>query len=71
MLILSQDKKKIVNLKEGFALEIVENIIYTFCSGDNYAILGEYKDEERAKEIFEAIWKGLRQGLDFYEMWDE
>lgn len=75
MIIVSQDKMEIFNFEEMFRLyvdnwsnEKFATEPNCFCikaekSSDNMicAFLGEYKTEERAKEVLKEIW-------EFYEM---
>lgn len=65
MVILSQDKKEIVNFDNIMNIETTDcdedgyGIFAGFIVGrdDNYRILGYYKTEERAKEILQDILK--------------
>lgn len=65
MIIVSQDKDKIINYDNVQLLWINENIlnktIKTFYIYADHDFLGEYKTEERAKEVLQEIWK-------FYEI---
>ena len=56
MLIVSQDKKEIVNFDSGFCLNILTGATKQVINIDGHKI-GEYKTEERAKEILEEIVK--------------
>lgn len=65
MIIVSQDKDKIINHDNVQLLWINKNIlnetIETFYIYADHDFLGEYKTEERAKEVLKEIWK-------FYEI---
>lgn len=56
MLIVSQDKKEIVNFDYGFCLDILTGATKQVINIDGHKI-GEYKTEERAKEILQEIIK--------------
>lgn len=64
MIIVSQDKSVIVNFNNIESIEIgnaEENqgkgIIYTRLVSDYFYKIGEYKTEERAKEVLSLIYK--------------
>ena len=67
MIIVSQDKSVIVNFNNAEAIEI-GNVEENQCKGTIYARLvsdyfykiGEYKTEERAKEVLQEIIKEYR-----------
>lgn len=63
MLILSQDRQRVVNFKDITELYVSyiddDSTIYCDTNNDNEITLGFYKDKERCKEILEEI-------LDFY-----
>ena len=65
MIIVSQDKDTIINHDNVQLLWINKNIlnetIKTFYIYADHDFLGEYKTEERAKEVLQEIW-------EFYEM---
>ena len=65
MIIVSQDKDKIINYDNVQLLWINEHIlnktIKTFYIYADHDFLGEYKTEERAKEVLQEIW-------EFYEI---
>ena len=60
MIIVSQDKKDIINFNNIKAISIKENKIiaigqFIIAEEDGAYILGEYKTEERAKEVLQEI----------------
>ena len=65
MVIISQDKEEMVNLKIILSIKLYHDDedneslyeIYTTVNapGDNYILLGVYKTEERAKEVLNEI----------------
>ena len=81
MIIINQDKTEIFNFEEIFRLyvdnwsnEEFETEPNCFCikaekSSDNmiYAFLGEYKTEERAKEVLQEIIKAYKETNYEYE----
>ena len=81
MIIVSQDRKEIINFNYGFCLNILTGTRKQVINIDGHKI-GEYKTEERAKEVlqdiantytligfeFEDINGGSRQRLPIYEM---
>lgn len=67
MIIVSQDKKKIINFDNIQYINIFKNQLYAGNIpnnklGDFDTLLGEYTTEERAKEVLEEIsdWYGLK-----------
>ena len=59
MIIVSQDKKAIVNFKKINWLQVEErSIIYNY-GKDYWNKLGDYKTEERAKEVLQEIVKAM------------
>ena len=64
MLILSQDRQRVVKFKDITDLYVSyihgDNTIYCDTNNDSELKLGEYKTKERCKEILEEI-------LDFYQ----
>lgn len=67
MLIVSQDKTKLINfnnIKEIRQIhEDYNNVEIEALINDNYTVLGKYKTTERAKEILEAIIKEYKKVL--------
>lgn len=69
MIIVSQDKDKIINhdnvqllwINKNILKNILNETIETFYIYADHDFLGEYKTEERAKEVLKEIWK-------FYEI---
>lgn len=62
MIIVSQDKKKIINFDNVLNIhtQIDEKKSLFFAETERYAIfLGEYKTEERAKEVLRDIVKAI------------
>lgn len=57
MIIVSQDKKCILNFDNIFGLFTKEKIIYASISDDLSAAIGSYDTEERALEILKDIPK--------------
>ncbi len=61
MIIVSQDKDKIINHDNVQLLWINKNIlnktIKTFYIYADHDFLGEYKTEERAKEVLQELWQ--------------
>ena len=65
MLILSQDKTKIVNLENIIGIGTNNNYI-NIRSVDRYVLnLGEYDTEERAKEVLQEIIKTYKFNINF------
>lgn len=61
MLIMSQDKKAVLNLDQSEILDIDPNSNYTTVDIDNCQ-MGEYESEERCKEILLSIMKTAEVG---------
>lgn len=57
MIIISQDKKCIVNFKNISNIYTHKCCIYEYLDKDVAVALGSYETEERTMEIFNAIWK--------------
>ena len=57
MLILTQNKKRIINLDQVFMLEADENKIYAKGQTDRCAYIGKYNSEVRAIEVLKEIFK--------------
>ena len=65
MIIVSQDKKEVINFEKILSVKLFHDDedneclyeIYTTVNapGDNYILLGQYKTEERAKEVLQEI----------------
>lgn len=65
MIIVSQDKKEVINFENILSVKLFHDDedneclyeIYTTVNapGDNYILLGEYSTEERAKEVLQEI----------------
>lgn len=74
MIILSQDKRMIINFDNISGIVIRKNtdedIFQLQCKseGENKRILGKYKTEERAKEILKGIAGGYELDMYIYEM---
>lgn len=74
MIIVSQDKRKIVNFENIDAIEIgnpseyVDGMFKVFASttSDNEYTLGRYSTEERAKEVLQEIMKRYLEIKCFY-----
>ena len=61
MIILSQDRSKILNFENTFKLIVEENYV-CISDGmydDNVEVIGIYKTEERAKEVLQEIIKSI------------
>lgn len=90
MIIIGQDKSIVVNLNNVDAIEIgnfkenqYKGTIYARLSSDYFYKIGEYKTEERAKEVLREIitrhgnWENMKVGqpsgicLPVYEMPEE
>lgn len=57
MLILSQDNRAIYDTEKSISVTVKDNIVYLLnVSGELAYPLGEYRDEERAKEVVEQIF---------------
>lgn len=54
MIIVSQDRKELINFDYGFCLSVLTGTTKQIIQIDGHKI-GEYKTEERAKEILENI----------------
>lgn len=68
MIILSQDNTGIYDFDNFSCIYTKENIVYvTTYSGELAFILGEYKNEERAKEVVADIFV-MMGSSDKYEM---
>lgn len=72
MIIVSQDKKRISeNLEIGvypeYNVEFPETKILCYKIENDYMILGEYKTEERAKEVLQEI-KRAYSDFRYYEI---
>lgn len=69
MIIVSQDKKSIYNFENIKSIDIVKNEIYLTDDilADIGTRIGEYKTEERAKEVLEEIIENI-QCKSFIEM---
>ena len=73
MIIVSQDKTKIVNFENidaieiGNPLEYVDGMFKVFASttSDNEYTLGRYSTEERAKEVLQEIINAIECWEDF------
>lgn len=71
MVIVSQDKKEVINFENILSVKLFHDDedneclyeIYTTVNapGDNYILLGEYNTEERAKEVLQEIVSKYRQ----------
>lgn len=57
MIIVSQDKKSILNFDNIVDLFTIEKVIYASVSNDLNTTIGRYDTEERALEIFSDISK--------------
>lgn len=57
MIIVSQDEKSIYNFNNIKSVDVIENAIFITDDilADRGAFLGEYKTEERAKEVLQEI----------------
>ena len=70
MLIMSQDKELIMNLDNADDIDLDPNTDYTTIDIDNCE-MGEYKSEERCKEILIEIMKTADVGGRVYYMPEE
>lgn len=65
MIIINQDKNNVINYDNVKSLWIEDNVLdetnTTFYINADEDFLGEYKTEERAKEVLKEIW-------EFYEI---
>ena len=74
MIIVSQDKKEIVNFDNIMNIEMTNcyedgyGIFAGFIVGrdDNYRLLGYYKTEEKAKEVIEGLFS-YRAVFEYYK----
>jgi len=74
MIIVSQDKKEVINFENILSVKLFHDDedneclyeIYTTVNapGDNYILLGEYNTEERAKEVLQEIVKKYSSYLE-------
>lgn len=83
MIIVSQDKKELINFENILSVKLFHDDedneclyeIYTTVNapGDNYILLGAYKTEERAKEVLREIVEIHRVAMPtaVYEMPEE
>lgn len=60
MLILSKDKKKIVNLDKITNMYILNNTVKCMLTDGGGTYIGLYNTEERAKEVLQEIFKVYR-----------
>lgn len=68
MIILSQNNEAIYDTEKSVCIYAKDNIVYLMnYSGELAYILGEYKSDDRAKEIVEDIFV-LQNCQDKYEM---
>lgn len=75
MIIVSQDKKEVINFENILSVKLFHDDedneclyeIYTTVNapGDNYILLGEYNKEERAKEVLQEIKDKYKEGIDY------
>ena len=68
MIIVSQDKKKAINLKAIQLINIFQNQLWAGNMSNNQlgdfdTVLGTYKSEERAKQVMQEI-------INRYESWE-
>lgn len=71
MLIVSQDKKTCVDLKNILYLRAESNGIYMFLPNSNYEIIAEYKNSKRAKEVLKTVWFACTHGEKSFIMPEE
>lgn len=68
MLILSQDKMKIVSIGVGCTVEVYDNKILYCDEGGGCKTIGFYSDKSRAKEILRHMCDCVVGGNECYEL---
>ena len=60
MIIVSQDRMALINFDNVVGIQVIDKRLEAKCIDCNYKItLGEYKTEERAKEVLQEIIQNI------------
>lgn len=71
MLIVSQDKKNIVNIDNVFAISAYDEEIIAKAIDGRYVEIGTFYDERKQKSVFNEIVASYRAMQNIYEVPEE
>lgn len=68
MLIVSQNKKTVANLRNILYLQVESDSICMYFEGTEYEWAGEYEDSKRAKDVLQELWSAYANDVKVFFM---